>query len=109
MTTNASVSMTFNSTNELVEQAQRPLVVFLILLSIWIIVVNALVFICLIISRSALSAFINLQMLSFSLTDIFVGVSAMTVTLTYQITSAFPYVEACAGIFYVYCVSQTQI
>ena len=58
-------------------------------------------------SRHALKSFVNIQMLSFSLTDLFVGVCAIPVTLTYQITIAFPYFEACAGIFYGYCISQT--
>lgn len=83
------------------------LIAFLLLVCIWIIVINALVFTCLLMSRHALKNFVNIQMLSFSLTDFFVGVCAIPVTLTYQITTAFPYFEACAGIFYGYCISQT--
>ena len=98
---------TINSTTQRVEEAQNIVVIFLLLLSIWIIVVNVLVFISLITNKSSLNTFVNLQMLSFSVTDVFVGVSAMSITMSYKITTSFPYVEACAGIFYGYCVSQT--
>ena len=89
------------------EKALDALVIVLLLLSIWIIIVNSIVLSCLVIRRKGLNTFVNLQMLSFSITDLFVGISGITTTLTYEITTVFPYVEVCAAIWYGYCVSQT--
>ena len=49
----------------------------------------------------------NIQMLSFSLTDMLVGFSAMAAILGYHVPSAFTRYAACAGLFYGYCVAQT--
>ena len=106
----SNVTLAYNVSNITYNEAAPSggiLIVFLLLVCIWIIVINALVFTCLLMSRHALKSFVNIQMLSFSLTDLFVGVCAIPVTLTYQITTAFPYFEACAGIFYGYSISQT--
>ena len=94
-----------NST--VVPERSTIIVIAMLAVSVWIITINALVFTCLVISRKTLKNFVNIQMLSFSLTDMFVGVCAIPVTLTYQITAAFPSFEVCAGIFYCYCLSQS--
>lgn len=101
-----SSKIVWNSTFFETEVSPGILVITLLLVCIWIVAINALVFVCLLMSRHALKNFVNIQMLSFSLTDMFVGVCAIPVILTYQITTAFPYFEACAGIFYGYCISQ---
>ena len=103
---NSASHALLNITKLETKSSQGILVSILLLVSIWIVVINALIFVCLLTSRKALKTFVNIQMLSFSLTDMFVGLCAIPVTLTYQITTAFPYFEACAGIFYGYSISQ---
>ena len=105
---NLTSCILLNSSHAYLKQrTPSVLVIILLLVSVWIIIVNALVFTCLLISKNTLRNFVNIQMLSFSLTDLFVGLSSIPLTLSYQITSAFPFFETCAGIFYIYCVSQT--
>ena len=105
----ASHELLLNATHFETKTSQGILVLILLLVCIWILVINALIFVCLLVSRHSLKTFVNIQMLSFSLTDMFVGICAIPVTLTYQITTAFPYFEACAGIFYGYSISQEQL
>ena len=98
--------LVLNTSHTATRPSQGILVFILLSMSIWILVVNALIFCCLLASRKTLKTFVNIQMLSFSLTDMFVGLCAIPVTLTYQITTAFPYFETCAAIFYGYSISQ---
>ena len=88
------------------EPAPILLTTVMLLFCFWITVVNALVLVCLLTSKHALRNFVTIQILGFSITDMLVGISAVPLTLTLQITRAFPYFEACAGIFYAYCTSQ---
>ena len=78
----------------------------LLFVSVWIIIINGLTFSCLLSSRRKLKNFIYIQMLSYSLTDMFVGICAVPVVLTYHITHAFPTYVTCVGIIYSYFVAQ---
>ena len=82
------------------------MIVISLVIGFWIIFVNALVFTCLLMTKKSVKNFVNIQMLSLSLTDLFVGLSTVPLAVTYKLTAPFPYFESCVGIYYVYCVSQ---
>ena len=103
-------SNTYNSSNLTngiqLEKAPTMLTAVLITTSLWIMIINLLVFSCLITSRSAKKSFVNLQLLSLSVTDMLVGAFSIPVTLTFKITGSFPTYGVCASLFYLYIVSQ---
>ena len=82
----------------------EAVIIIIILCCAWIILINCLVFVCLILHRSAMKSFVNLQLLSFSITDILVGITAIPGSLTYYIT---PNIEVCSVIMCAYFVAQT--
>ena len=91
--------------NDILKETQSEvLVIIMIMCCIWIILVNSVVFVCLILHRHAMKTFVNMQLLSFSITDIFVGISAIPGSLTLYIT---PSIEVCTFIMYTYFVAQT--
>ena len=72
-------------------------------ISIWTIVANSLVFLCLVTSRKALKNKVHVQLLSLSFTDMLVGV--ITIPFTWMlITMHNVKYEACAILFYTYFV-----
>ena len=92
-------------TNEAVEETAPEIVItFMLLWCAWIILINALVIVCLILHRRAMKTFVNLQLLSFSITDMLVGITAIPESLTNYIT---PSIEICSTIIYGYIVAQT--
>lgn len=104
---NFSVSNASLSTSDFnIEEAPVALTIVLLSISLWIIIVNGLVFSCLITSRNAMKTYVNLQLLSLSLTDMLVGLFSIPVTLTFKITGSFPKYEVCASLFYLYISSQ---
>ena len=107
MQNDTSVEPWTNSTGPVLESPSMSLIILLSTLVLWIIFVNCLVLGCLLFSRHALKNFVNLQILSFSFTDILVGFSSILMIMTYPLTKAFPYFEACAAIFYSFGVSQS--
>ena len=96
-----------NAYDSAVTPYTRLLVLVMLLFALFITVVNGCILICLLMSKHALKNFINVQILSLSITDMAVGILAIPVTLTLKIMSAFPYTEICAGIFYLYTVAQS--
>lgn len=95
-----------NTTQLQIEEAPVSLTIVLMATSFWIVLVNGLVFGCLITSRSAMKSYVNLQLLSLSVTDMFVGLFSIPVTLTFKITGSFPKYDVCAGLFFLYISSQ---
>ena len=106
MSNHSDFNITYNLTNSQIEAAPISLTVVLIATSLWIIIINALVLSCLITSRSAMKSYVNLQLLSLSVTDMLVGVFSIPVTLTFKIARSFPTYGVCASLFYLYIVSQ---
>ena len=103
-----NISSVFSSVSvSVTEPPPMFLIACLMTFALWITIVNALVLACLLMSKHALKSFVNIQILSFCVSDMIVGILAIPLTLTFQITSAFPYVEACASVFYVYSTAQT--
>ena len=96
-----------NGSNPTSETPPMFFIVLMILFAVWVTTVNALVLVCVLTSKGALKTIVSIQILGFSATDMFVGISVIPVILTFQITTAFPYFEACALIFYVYSTLQT--
>ena len=99
-------NMTVIKQREVTEGASNVLIGFILLCCVWIVVVNSLTFLCLFLNRKSLKHFVTLQLLSLSMTDIVVGLTAIPGILTYYITSAFSSAEICAGIMYGYIVAQ---
>ena len=98
-------NMTVIKRHAITEQATKALIAFILLCCICIVGINALVAlvcICLHFNRHSLKHFVNLQLLSLSMTYIHVGITAIPATLTYYITSTFPSAGICAGIMYAY-------
>ena len=85
------------------ETSPEVVITSILLCCSWIISINCLVFVCLVLNRRAMKTFVNLQLLSFSITDIFVGITAIPESLTYYIT---PNTEVCFVIMYGYMVAQ---
>ena len=83
------------------------LIVLMILFASWVTLVNALVLVCVSTNMNTLENFISIQILGFSVTDMFVGLSAFPLILTFQLTTAFPYFETCAVILGGYATFQT--
>ena len=88
------------------ERSSNALISFILFCCVWIVVINSLTCLCLFFNRKSLKHFSTLQLLSLSITDIIVGLTAIPGTLTYYITSAFLLAEICAGIWYGYMVAQ---
>ena len=97
-------NLTIQMNDILKETHAEVLVTIMIMCCIWIILVNSAVFVCLILHRHDMKTFVNMQLLSFSITDIFVGMSAIPGSLTLYIT---PSIEVCTFIMYTYFVAQT--
>ena len=106
MANDTKSNFTSNFTNVQLEKAPTILTAVLITTGFWIIVINVLVFSCLITSRSAKKSYVNLQLLSLSVTDMLVGAFSIPVTLTFKITGSFPTYGVCASLFYLYVASQ---
>ena len=96
-----------NATDLFIQPSRALLVTVLMLFAFFITIANAFVLACLFMSKHALKNFVNIQILSLSITDMAVGILAIPVTLTLEIISALPYIEMCAAIFYSYAVAQT--
>ena len=97
---------TFIKQHAVIERAPDALTGIILLCCIWIVVVNMLVFLLLLFNRKSLKDFVTLQLLCLSMTDFLVGATAIPVTMTYYITSAFPSAKTCAGIMFGYIVAQ---
>ena len=98
----------YNATDWINDEGKEtgPAVVVIVvqLCCAWIILINGAVFACLVIHRRAMKTFVNLQLLSFSITDILVGISAILGSLTYHnITTN---IWICSVITYMYLVAQ---
>ena len=79
----------------------------LFIVDMLIISVNMFVVVCLIVNIKPLSNnFVNIQILSFSITDMIVGITAIPVVLSFKITASFPYYEVCAAVMFLYCCAQ---
>ena len=104
---NMSLTLNFSNSTSSVAKPSPAILFVMLLISSWIILINGLVFTCFLISRNTLRKFVNIQMLSFSVTDMCVGFSALSVTMSYQNSSTFLNFEACLVLFYGYCISQT--
>ena len=76
-----------------------------ILISIWTVLVNGLVFVCLVSSRNVLKHNVNVQLLSLSLTDMLVGITMLSPVLA-AILNLFSRSEPCSVILYMYFVAQ---
>ena len=81
------------------------LVALMIGISTWIIVSNALVFLCLVTSRNALKNNVNVQLLCLSLTDMLVGITTIPGALLPLVIHNVRY-ETCAFLIYMYFVAQ---
>lgn len=88
------------------QQGPSLLTIILMVISAWIVLANTLILLFLVINRKALKTFVNLQILSFSVTDTLVGLSAVPTSLTYKLALSFPYFEPCAAILCAYSVAQ---
>ena len=106
MTNNTKSNITSNLTNVQLEEAPAILTALLLSTGLWIIIINVLMFSCLITSRSAKKNYVHLQLLSLSVTDALVGAFSIPVTLTFKITGSFPTYGVCASLFYLYVASQ---
>ena len=76
-----------------------------ILISIWTVLVNGLVFVCLVSSRNILKHNVNVQLLSLSLTDMLVGITMISPVLA-AIPNLFSRSEPCSFLLYMYFVAQ---
>ena len=85
-----------------------PLWLFIIMISIstWIIVANSFVLICLVTSRNALKNNVNVQLLSLSLTDLLVGITAIPGIVFPTVFQNTKY-ETCAFMIYMYFFAQS--
>ena len=97
---------TSNIATVAIQTGPSALIIVLMSVSIWIVLANALVLTCLVVSRHALTNFVNLQIMTFSVTDTLVGLSAIPVTMTFKIVMSFPYFWPCASVLYGYSVAQ---
>ena len=82
------------------------LTIILMVISAWIVLANTLVLLCLVVSRKALKIFVNLQILSFSVTDTLVGLAAIPTALTYKLAFTLSDVGPCALVLCSYSVAQ---
>ena len=95
-----------NASSSASETTRNGLTIILLSFALLIIAVNALVFVCFLMNRNDFKNFVTVQILGFSITDMLVGLAAIPVILTFQLTTAFPYYETCAAVMYVYCFAQ---
>ena len=89
-----------------IEKAPGIIIIVLLVCCVWIVTVNAMVFICVLLNRYSLRKFVYMQLLSLSITDMVVGLSAITPTLTYYRPTVFAYTKTCAGIMFAYLCAQ---
>ena len=82
------------------------LTIVLMAISAWIIVANTLILICLVVSRKALKNFVNLQIMSFSVTDTLVGLAAIPTALTYKLAFSLTDVGSCSVVLCSYSIAQ---
>ena len=101
----SNISRDITNSLENLENAPVWLIIVNVLICTWIIIANAVVFLCLVTSRKAIKININIQLLSLSLTDMLVGTCTIPATLT-PITNIFSKYETCACLIYMYFVSQ---
>ena len=74
-------------------------------ISLWTVLANGLVFLCLVSSRNVLKNNVNIQLLSLSLTDMLVGISMISPLLA-SIPNLISRSETCSVILYLYFVAQ---
>ena len=74
-------------------------------ISLWTVLANGLVFVCLVSSRNVLKNNVNVQLLSLSLTDMLVGISMISPVMA-SIPNLFSESEPCSVILYLYFVAQ---
>ena len=106
MSNGSSANTSVETTRIQIEEAPFGLLIMLLSTSFWTVIINALVFACLVTNRSTLKSYVNLQLLSLSFTDMLVGIFSIPVTLSFKLVGSFPKYDICAGIFYFYVVSQ---
>ena len=82
------------------------LTIILMAISAWIVLANTLILMCLVMSRKALKNFVNLQIMSFSVTDTLVGLAAIPTALTYKLAFSLTDVGPCAVVLCSYSVAQ---
>ena len=82
------------------------LTTILIAISAWIVFANTLILMLLVVSRKALENFVNLQIMSFSVTDTLVGLAAIPTALTYKLNFTLTDVGPCALVLCSYSVTQ---
>ena len=82
------------------------LTIILMAISAWIVLANTLILMCLVVSRKALKNFVNLQIMSFSVTDTLVGLAAIPTALTYKLAFSLTDVGPCALVLCSYSVAQ---
>ena len=103
-------SIVYHINNSNVDLVKPPvwLTVAMVSVSIWVIIANCLVFMCLVTCRNMLKNSVNVQLLSLSLTDMLVGI--MTIPSVFPLTPVrdlFSKYESCAFIIYTYFVAQS--
>ena len=103
LTGSANVS---NASSVVITAGPSPLIISLYFLGSWIILSNGLILLCLVLNRYALKNFVNLQILSLSVTDTLVGVSVIPVTASFHIVKSFSNFGVCSLILYGYGVAQ---
>ena len=82
------------------------LTIILMAISAWIVLANTLILVCLVVSRKALKNFVNLQIMSFSVTDTLVGLAAIPTALTFKLAFSLTDVGPCALVLCSYSVAQ---
>ena len=88
------------------EIAPPGLIVCLKLVTAWIVITNGLILLCLVFNRRALKNFVNLQVLSMSVTDVLLGISFIPIIQSFQDVRSFSSFWPCFTIIYVYTVAQ---
>ena len=101
---NKTISSNFSMAS--FEIAPPALIMSLKLVTAWIIITNGLVLLCLIFNRRALKNFVNLQILSMSLTDVLLGISFIPVIMTFQDIRSFSTFWSCFSVICAYTVAQ---
>ena len=103
-TSNGTSSSTFNITS--FEIAPPSLIISLKIVTAWIIITNGLVLLCLVFNRRALKNFVNLQVLSMSVTDVLLGISFIPIIQSFQDVRSFGSYWSCFSVICAYTIAQ---
>ena len=105
---NVTVSNLTNSFNAPIdtEKASIALIISVYFVCCWVLVTNSLVLMCVVFNRRAVKTFINLQILSLSITDFLEGLSFIPVVMMFQNPAALLTFWSCAVFLYSYLTAQ---